>query len=89
MYHFDYPIQILSGVSYFSTKANFTFSIFGDIIPPKVSSSLAVDLVRSLHKCWNLDTKFVSRTMLVLLQIVNYPIHFAQGEWYPQKKFGS
>ena len=60
--------------------------LLGGKLLTKVSYGIIVDPVRSLHRCWNLDPKIVSHTLVFLLQLGNYPIIFAQGERYPPSK---
>ena len=60
--------------------------LLGDRLPLKVTTSLIVDLVRSLHRCWNLETKLVSHTPLFILHLGHYHIPFDQGEQYPRRK---
>ena len=45
-------------------------------LSPKISSCLAINLVRSFHQCLNLKTKLVSRAPVFIFLFENYYIPF-------------
>ena len=54
----------------------------GDLFSTNVSSSHFINIIRSIHQCWNLNPKLVSFTPVFILQIGKYLIPFAQVEQY-------
>ena len=88
MYPFAPPLQIFfCCIILFYVIHLHLQNYIGDLFSPNVSSSIFINIIRSIHQCWNLNPKLVSFTPVFILQIGKYLIPFAQVEQYLIRKF--